>query len=527
MVSGPPDSNSNHVTKMNDEAAENRQPRILLVTPEVSYLPESMGDAAHWVSVKAGGLADVSAALISALVKLGADVHVALPNYRLLFHGDIFHLHETELRKYHEVLPDTRIHLAQDRIFYYRQQVNGATHDETMRIALAFQREVINHIIPRVRPDLIHCNDWMTGLIPAMARRRAIKSLFTMHSIYTRMVPLTWVEDDGIDAAEFWQNLYFDALPGGGYEFVRNKLSIDLLASGIFGAHYINTVSPRFLREVVAGEHPMIADSVRSEIRNKFAEGCATGILNAPDSSYNPAADRMLAQTYGPNDFAAGKAANKHELQQRLGLDINPDAPVFFWPSRLDPLQKGPQLLAEILRGMVDDYRDRGLQVVLVANGVYQDVLRRIVVEGDLYKRVAVVNFEEQLSRLAYAGSDFMLMPSMFEPCGLPQMIAPIYGTLAVARGTGGIADTVRHLDVDASTGNGFRFEHYDSTGLRWAVDQAMAFFALPREIREREVRRIMQESKVEFSYEAAARNYMKLYEAMLARPLVEECVTV
>ena len=236
-------------------SASSETPRILLVTPEISYLPDAMGNTAQCVAAKAGGLADVSAALISSLVAQGADVHVALPNYRRLFNDHIFHLHESELRKYHEVLPDTRIHLAQDRIFYYREQVYSGYQDEAMRIALAFQREVINHIIPVVKPDLIHCNDWMTGLIPAMARRRGIKSLFTIHNIHTRDVPLTEIEESGIDAAEFWMHLFYTGMPTGGYEQARSELSVDLLTSGIFGAHFINTVSPRFLWEIVEGYH--------------------------------------------------------------------------------------------------------------------------------------------------------------------------------------------------------------------------------------------------------------------------------
>lgn len=498
-----------------------RTPRILLVTPEISYLPEAMGDVAPCVAAKAGGLADVSAALISALVARGADVHVALPNYRRLFNGTVFHLHEDELRKYHQVLPDARIHLAQDRIFYYRDHIYSGHHAEAMRIALTFQREVINHIIPVVRPDLVHCNDWMTGLIPAMARRRGIKSLFTIHNIHTREVPLAWVEEAGIDAAEFWMNLFLSGMPTDGYEHARAHLSVDLLTSGLFGAHFINTVSPGFLNEVVAGQHPMVSESVRQEIRNKAAAGCASGILNAPDDSYNPATDPALVANYGPGDFSCGKVENKQALQHRLGLKMDPSAPVFFWPSRLDPIQKGPQLLTDILHRTVTDYQDRGLQVVVVADGPHQQWFHQIIRDFDLGERVAAVGFDEKLSRLAYAGSDFMLMPSLFEPCGLPQMVAPLYGTLAVARATGGITNTVRPLDPDASTGNGFLFEHYDPGGLRWAIDRAMDFFAMPWEIREREIRRIMWESLHEFSHDQVARKYIEHYEAMLDRPLM------
>jgi ADP-glucose type glycogen/starch synthase len=498
------------------------KPRILIVTPEITYLPPGMGNMTQRMSAKAGGLADVSASLVSALFELGADVHVAMPNYRRMFQGDIFNLHDKELRKYHEVLPDSHIHLAEDRIFYYREQVYSSHNDESMRIALVFQREVINHIIPQVRPDLIHCNDWMTALIPGMARRRGIKSLFTVHNIHTRQVSLAQIEEAGIDAAEFWMNLYFCGAPVN-YYHARNHVPVDLLTSGIFAAHYINTVSPRFLWEIVEGWHSVVPDSVRAELRNKYFSGCSAGILNAPDVSYDPKTDDALARNFTAEDVMEGKAANKLALQRELQLKEDPNAPIFFWPSRLDPVQKGPQLLTDILHDIVSGYWKQNLQVVVVANGPHQQWIEKIVAAFDLHERVSIVDFDERLSRLAYAASDFMLMPSLFEPCGLPQMTAPLYGTLPVVHSTGGLYDTIRPLDVDHSKGNGFRFDHYGPEGLRWAVDQAMVFHALPVETREREIRRIMVESAREFSHKEVARRYIEIYEEMLERPLVEK----
>ncbi len=498
------------------------KPRILIVTPEITYLPPGMGNMTQRMSAKAGGLADVSASLVSALFELGADVHVAVPNYRRMFQSDIFNLHEKELRKYHEVLPEAHIHLAEDRIFYYREQVYSNRSDEAMRIALVFQRELINHIVPRVMPDLIHCNDWMTALIPAMARRRGIKCLFTVHNIHTRQVSLAEVEEAGIDAAEFWMNLYFSSAPNN-YYHARSHVPIDLLTSGIFAAHYINTVSPRFLWEIVEGWHSVVPDSVRAELRAKYASGCSAGILNAPDVSYDPMTDDALVQKFGAKDFVEGKKANKRALQRELQLKENVNAPIFFWPSRLDPVQKGPQLLTEILHRLVSDYWERDLQVVVVANGPHQQWIDKIVSAFDLRERVAIVDFDERLSRLAYAASDFMFMPSLFEPCGLPQMTAPLYGSLPVVHSTGGLYDTIRPLDIENSTGNGFRFDHYNSDAFRWAADQAMIFYALPAEIREREIRRVMIESKREFSHQEVARRYIAIYEEMLTHPLVEK----
>ena len=498
------------------------KPRILIITPEITYLPAGMGNMAQRMSAKAGGLADVSASLVSALFELGADVHVALPNYRRMFQGDVFDLHEKELRKYHEVLPEAHIHLAEDRIFYYREQVYSNSSDEAMRIALVFQREVINHIIPVVRPDLIHCNDWMTALIPAMARRRGIKSLFTVHNIHTRQFSLAQIEEMGIDAAEFWMNLYFTQPPAN-YYHARYDCPVDLLTSGIFAAHYINTVSPRFLWEIVEGWHSVVPDSVRAELRNKYHAGCSAGILNAPDVSYDPETDDSLARNFTVNDFPEGKAANKLALQRELQLDEDTSAPVFFWPSRLDPVQKGPQLLTDILHDIVSMYWEQKLQVVIVANGPHQIWFEKIVAAFDLGRRVAVVDFDERLSRLAYAASDFMLMPSLFEPCGLPQMTSPLYGSLPVVHSTGGLYDTVHPLDIEHSKGNGFRFDNYDSRSLRWAIDRAMEFHALPENVRHENIGRIMRESRIEFSHKEVARRYIDIYEEMLARPLVEK----
>ncbi|MBU0986577.1 MAG: glycogen/starch synthase, partial [Proteobacteria bacterium] len=185
-----------------------KNPRILIVTPEITYLPDRMGDFASFFTAKAGGLADVSAALISSLFEQGADVHVALPDYRAIFSDGLTPVLKKELSRIQRKMPDDRIHLAEDRAFYYINRVYSAYGEENIKLSVAFQREVINHIVPQVQPDLIHCNDWMTGLIPAMARHMEIPCLFTIHNIHTVKTTLAYIEDRGIDAAYFWPNLY-------------------------------------------------------------------------------------------------------------------------------------------------------------------------------------------------------------------------------------------------------------------------------------------------------------------------------
>lgn len=158
-----------------------------------------------------------------------------------------------------------------------------------------------------------------------------------------------------------------------------------------------------------------------------------------------------------------------------------------------------------------------------MANGDFKKHFHNIVRFHGIHNRVLVADFHENLARLAYAVADFVLMPSFFEPCGLPQMIGALYGALPVAHDTGGLHDTVFRLDVSADTGNGFLFETADPQGLYWAMEQAMAFYALHPDIRERQITRVMKESAAVFTHAVTAKQYIKLYEKMLKRPLINE----
>lgn len=498
----------------------NTKTRILVVTPEITYLPAGMGNLAQRLSAKAGGMADVSASLVNALYEQGADVHVALPNYRKMFHTDMKDIFERQLERVSSALPEQRIHLAEDRIFYHRSKVYDAA--ENHHTALAFQREVINNIIPHVQPDLIHCNDWMTGLIPAAAKRLGIPCLFTCHNIHSERLTMAQIEDVGIDTADFWQNLYFTDRPDS-YESAREHTPVDLLATGIFASAHVNSVSQKFLQEVVDGHHKFVPDSIRNELANKVYAGCASGILNAPDETLKPHTDPYLKNHFSPTTFAKGKAVNKALLQEKCGLDSNPDAPILFWPSRLDPMQKGCQLLADIMYQTVADYAHLGLQIVIVASGSFSQHFHDIVARHDLKGKVAVCDFDEGLSRLGYAGSDFMLMPSRFEPCGLPQMVAPKYGCIPVVHDTGGIHDTITHLHFDGKLGNGFRFEHYSPEGLRWAIDEAIQFYQWDTKTKNATIKRIMIESDQMFNHQTTATAYIERYEQILGRKVVGE----
>jgi starch synthase len=478
-----------------------RRPRILLVTPEISESHYLARNGKHAPCVKAGGLADVSALLFDSLTDAGADVHVALPHFRSMFQPG----------------PNgcsRRLHLCHDREFSYRRSVYEGSAQSNLRGALAFQRDVIHYVMPKIRPDLVHCHDWMTGLVPAAARMMGIPSLFTLHNHHDENASLGDIEDRGIDAARFWQNLYYRQYPGS-YENARNCNGVSMLASGILAADQMNTVSQGFLNELAGGGHGA-SWPVVDAVRGKMGMNRAHGILNSLPSNISPDLDSNLIETYDPYNHVAGKMANKRALQELLGLEQDTEAPILFWPSRLDPVQKGCQLLADILYQLVSDYWALGLQVVFIADGPYQQTFRDIAKFHGLEKRIAVHHFSEKLSRLGYAASDYTLMPSAYEPCGLSQLMGLRYGSLPIVHATGGLRDTVSPMNASATTGNGFLFEFHDPQGLRWAIDEAMRFHMRPDVERERTVSRIMKESTQHHSPSAMVDHYLKLYRSLL-----------
>jgi starch synthase/alpha-amylase len=166
-------------------------------------------------------------------------------------------------------------------------------------------------------------------------------------------------------------------------------------------------------------------------------------------------------------------------------------------------------------------YWKENIQFLFVANGEFQKHFRDIVNYHGIHQQVAICDFNEWLEHLAYGAADFVLMPSLFEPCGLPQMIGAIYGALPVVNDTGGLHDTVAPLDVKNNSGNGFIFETYDSGGLFWAIQEAMKFYKLPAKIKAGQIERIMTESAARFNHDVTAQQYIELYEKMLQRPLI------
>ena len=490
-----------------------RRPRVLICTPEITELPEGMGNAGQYVRAKGGGLGDISAALIRYLHEDGRfQLHLALPKYEGKFQ-QVRDVEHRELDTLAPLLDRKGIHLVTDSAFSKLAGVYDE-HPQHSRVrrAEAFQRYIINQLLDVIRPNVVHCNDWMTGLVPPAAKEKGFKSLFTLHNVFTEKETPHNIDRGGVDVRRFVTNLYFEQFPDNSlWNCQYNR--IDFTATGIHAADIVNTVSRTFLEEIVAGEFAdIIPASVRHAIRVKYETGRALGILNAPSDTVTPAKSEYFVP-FDITNVMVMKAINKEAFQKSVGLAVEPEAPLFLWPSRLYS-QKGPELLAAVAERFV---KKRGAQIVLVASGdrALERRFQEIAKMSD--GAIAYHPFNEALSEQGKAGCDFVLMPSRYEPCGLPQMECPRFGTLPVARLTGGLKDTVFELDVTTGTGNGFVFEPYTPAALEAAMDRAVHFMHLPTEVRQENIRRIMREGFERFNLAKTAKEYIRIYESLIA----------
>jgi starch synthase/alpha-amylase len=269
------------------------QPRILFITPEVVFMPEGTGDSTDYINNHIGGFGDLLAGLISDLFNLGVDVYVAQPDYRRIF-ADFSRRSRFKMVK---KIPGDRVHLTRDRVFFYSNYPHSNFQWENTKISVTFQREVINHVIPEVQPDLLHCHDWMTGLIPAMAKKIEIPCLFTVQNPDTAKSFLSYVEDIGIDAAAFWQHLFYDRYPIN-YEETRESNPANFLLSGISAANFVNTSSAAFLAKVGENQSLFAKFPIWGALVKKMNTGCAAVNSNlAKTQQYIDIYERMLQRS--------------------------------------------------------------------------------------------------------------------------------------------------------------------------------------------------------------------------------------
>lgn len=347
------------------------------------------------------------------------------------------------------------------------------------------------------RPDLIHGHDWQTGLIPACLHFqrgsdpffRETAVLFTIHNLaYQGLFPRSILDLVGLpgecftpDGLEFWGQ-------------------VNLLKAGIVYSQVINTVSRKYAEEIQTPEYGYGLEGVLQSRKDTLF-----GILNGVDYSlWNPSADPYLAAPYGPGNLS-GKRLCKQDLLKRLEFpEERRDSPLLGIISRLAD-QKGFDLLAAV----ADRLLSLDLSLVILGTGEekYHRLFSEMAVRYPEKLRVRLT-FDDALAHRIEAGCDIFLMPSRYEPCGLNQIYSLKYGTIPVVRATGGLDDTVLPYDPDTGEGTGFKFVPYEPEAFLQTVEEALRVFRQP----ERWQRLMEKAMTMDFSWEASARQYMKLY---------------
>jgi len=469
--------------------------RVLLAAAEVTPL------------AKTGGLADVVGSLPIALAERGVDARVVLPCYlgaiqraeqppRVI--GSTFtpiHGVDVVATVLETTLGDGKVpaYLIQNDDYYDRDQLFGYP-DDFERFTFLCRAALQMLDLLQWRPDVIHCNDWHTGLIPVDLLLQRVggespRALFTIHNLgYQSPFPRERIGVPGF------------AWGSKGFQLLDMDDRLNLMKGGIVAADFVSTVSPQYAEEIRQPESGCSLDHLL-----RAREDRLVGILNGLDYDYwNPRTDPDIAQNYGP-DSLQGKLACKRALQQENGLTPS-DAPLLGIVSRLAG-QKGFDLLAAVMREVLG----LGAQFVLLGTGEpeYHRAFQKLKQELPGQMGVNLL-FDPAMAKRIYAGLDMFLMPSRYEPCGLGQMISLAYGTIPVVRATGGLADTVRERGPEA---NGFVFFDYSADSLVAAIQRAVEAYA-DRKRWQALVKRAFQS---DFSWAYSAGQYISLYERMLA----------
>ncbi len=467
---------------------------------------------------KTGGLGDVSAALTRYLHRRGYEVRAFLPLYApVLAHAEEL-TPESALRGvpipvgagtasfdvFTSPIPksDLRIHLIHCDRFYDRPAVYTNDPDEHLRFAFLSRAALECCQRTGWAPDVIHCHDWHSALIPVYLRGpyawdglfRKSRTLLTLHNLgYQGVFPASVLQ--GIGLGEHAHLLDGDDLRGGRIGFLKN---------GLLHADRINTVSPTYAREIQTEEHGFGLHEVLRSRRDVL-----TGILNGVDQEeWNPETDSNLANRYSV-DTLWRKGSNKRALLAEVGLREDDGVPLVGIVSRLAE-QKGFDLLFESLPPLLG----RGsLRMVVLGAGEPRYEASFAALEREFAGQVRFHRgHDDRLAHLIEAGADFFLMPSRYEPCGLNQMYSLRYGTVPIVRKTGGLADTVKPFDPATGHGTGIVFEHLTPDGLRWAIDQALGIYH-DADAWGRIRRNGMAQ---DFSWERQGRHYESLYARLL-----------
>jgi starch synthase len=486
--------------------------KIMLASPEaVPY-------------AKTGGLADVAGALPKALSALGHNVKLILPLYsqvdrkkyglrkiannlsaEVAGRKESFDIYESDAENGAFSAWFIEHKKFFDRPELYRDPSTGndwADNDE--RFAF-FARAILESVRAiNFRPDIIHANDWQSGLVPAFlkidkqyADLADIATLLSIHNLaYQGNFPRDTFAKLGLDWSLF--------APGLGFEFWGR---VSYLKAGLWYSDKLNTVSKRYAEEIQStNEYGYGMEGILKD-RSQDLYGILNGI---DDEVWNPATDSLIPATFTP-DKLAGKAKCKAALRKQMGLPaVRKDIPIIGIISRLAD-QKGFDLIAEV----ADEILALDLQIVILGTGdkKYHELFTAL--NKKYPKKIAIsLGFDNALAHLIEAGSDMFLMPSRYEPCGLNQMYSLKYGTIPIVRETGGLADTIENANPAKGTGNGFVFRNYDAKELLNTIKFALEVY------RDKNVWEIMmlRGMRQDFSWKVSAAKYVDLYREAIAK---------
>lgn len=476
--------------------------KVVFVTPEAGPF------------VKTGGLGEVMGSLPAYLHKQGVDVRVIMPKHSTIehFQREFKHLAHFDVpvawRKQYcgleELVYQEIPYYFIDNEFYFSRPSIYGEYDDAERFAF-FSRAALESLIhiPGFKPDIIHCHDWHTALIPLMLKEfysreplyYPIKTIFTIHNL----------KYQGI----FSKEVLGDIVGLGMEYFTEHALEfyggVNFMKAALLYTDWITTVSPTYAQEI---QNPYYGEKLEGILRKR--NECLTGILNGVDYEvYNPFKDPYLFRPFNNLSLVLAKEENKKHLQSSLELPVRRESAVLGMVSRLVD-QKGMDLLAHVMEEilMLD------VQLVILGAGEHQyEEMLRYFASKYPEKLVIRLEYSDKLAHEIYAGADILLMPSRFEPCGIAQMIAMRYGTIPIVRETGGLKDTIMPYDEMTGAGNGFSFINYNAHELLFTVQHALEIYQGDK-LLWGNIRQNAMES--DFSWDKSAKAYIEIYESLL-----------
>lgn len=478
--------------------------KILFVSSEMSPLAST------------GGLGDVVGSLPLALKRLDHDVRVIMPLYKTIkqsYASELHFLRWSIIRLgwrtmyaglFSMEVQGLPVYLI-DNDFYFGHDSLYIDYSFDIERFAFFQRAVLEAMGEPMgfEPDILHLNDWQTGMIPVLLESHyqasgyhgQVRSLMTLHNLKHQGIHGRERVQDLLDLPDAYMT-ESKVLMGGDPNFLK---------AGIVFANRVTTVSPTYAREIMTDYFGEGLEGLLSAQSWKLS-----GILNGIDTDlYNPESDPEIAASFSARNWVRGKAACKKALQDELNLPREAKTPLLAMVTRLDA-QKGLDLLLHIL----DELLEEDIQFVLLGTGdpSYEKRLQDAQ-EAHPDRMRAIIRYDRHLSRRIYAGADLFVMPSLFEPCGLSQMIAMRYGALPLVRQTGGLADTVDAYNKFEKTGTGFGFLNINAHELLYTAKDAIGVY---REDREGWNHMVKAAMSGDYSWSRSAQAYADLYEKIM-----------